>query len=126
MGRPRKEPTQHELIIAVHPVMLALSKARAAMTLADICAHGSDYLQMPKTAITSTDERDIRDWIQGFAFDALGEALDEAAQAFRGAVTTEQVHEQVIGPKAAIVASELAAEDEVQKLERMLRKQEGA
>lgn len=97
MPRPTKRDP-----IELHPVMLALSKARAAMTLADICAHGSDYLQMPKTAITPHDEQEIRGWIQDFAFDALRAAIAEAGDAFRGAITPDQVHEQVISSTKAV------------------------
>jgi hypothetical protein len=82
----------------LHPVMLALGKARAAVTLADVCAQGSDYLQLPRTA----DEGEDRAWIQGIAFDAIRCALAEADDAFRKSLTPEQAHAQVIGGPPAV------------------------
>jgi hypothetical protein len=78
--------------------MLALSKARAAVTLADVCAQGSDYLQLPRT----TDEAEDRAGIQGIAFDAIRAALAEADDAFRKSLTPELAHEQVIGGPRAV------------------------
>ena len=77
----------------LHPVMLALGKARAAVTLADVCAQGDDYLVLPKTG----DEAEDREWIQDIAFDAVRCALAEADEAFRKSLTSEQAHAQVIG-----------------------------
>ena len=79
MARPAREPDPIEL----HGVMIALSKARAAATLLDVCRHGDDYLQIPTTSVTPEAEEEIREWIQSFADDALIAALDEAEAAFR-------------------------------------------
>lgn len=79
-----------------HPVMLPLSKAHAAVTLADVCADGSDYLQ-----ISGPREPEDQDWIQGIAFDAIRDALAEAEAEFRKSLTPEQALARVIGgPKA--------------------------
>ena len=83
--------------IEFHDVLIALSKARAAATLLDICAYGSDYLQMPKTAITPEAERDIREWIRTFADEALTSALDEAEAAFRKSPSAPALRDEVLG-----------------------------
>src|SRR5881397_1635533 len=84
--------------IEFHDVMIALSKARAAATLLDICAFGSDYLQIPKTAITPEAERDIREWIRSLADDALTAALDEAEAAFRkSSAAIPALRDEVLG-----------------------------
>jgi hypothetical protein len=86
--------------IDYHDVMIALSKARAASVLLDVCAHGSDYLHMPTTLLSAQAEADVRDWIRHFAQDALDAALDEAEAAFRESLTPEEAREQVIGAVA--------------------------
>ena len=54
---------------------IALSKARAARVLLRADA---DYLQIPIRLKPGESEEEIREWIQGFAFDALDAALEEA------------------------------------------------
>jgi hypothetical protein len=85
-----------------HDVMIALGKASAAATLLDMCADGSDYLQISRL-YAGQDEADARDWIQAMAQDALDRALSEVADAFRKSITPEEARRQAIertGPKA--------------------------
>jgi len=71
---------------AIHPVgfsplEIALSKARSARILLEVCAAGGDYLQIPVVLKPGEKVEDIRGWIQSFAFDALDTALEEAEAA---------------------------------------------
>jgi hypothetical protein len=59
---------------------IALSKARAASILLKADA---DYLQIPVSLKPEESEQDIREWIAGFAHDALDDALEEAEAARR-------------------------------------------
>jgi hypothetical protein len=94
MGKPRVAPRDE---FRLHPVSIALSKARAAAALADVCGR-SDYLQLPRT----DDDADTRGWIQDIAFDAIRAALTEADAAFRKSLTAERA--KALGVKVSALA----------------------
>jgi hypothetical protein len=60
-------------LIKYHNVMIALSKARAALWLVDEI-HGGNI---------SPADPDVRDWLVGFGTSIIGDALTEAEAAFK-------------------------------------------
>jgi hypothetical protein len=81
----------------LHPVVIALSRARAASVLLKVLNDGDDYLQIP-VRLTADEETETREWLVDIAEDALGDALAEAEAEFRTSLTPEQALAQVIGP----------------------------
>jgi hypothetical protein len=82
----------------LHPIGIALAKARAARMLLIILNDGDDYIQIPMN-MTDAEEADLRRWLVDMAENALGEALDEAADALRLSLTPQQAREGLF-PKA--------------------------
>jgi hypothetical protein len=58
-------------------VSLMLSKARAAVALAETCSHGSDYIQLPNDG---QDHEHVLEWIRQIAFDTIRAALNEVEE----------------------------------------------
>lgn len=77
----------------LHPVTIALSKARAAAELVNICAFGDDYLQL-SPRYSKRAQAEMRNWIRIFGEEALTSALDEADAAFRKTITPEEARRQ--------------------------------
>ena len=97
MGKPRVAPRDE---FRLHPVMLALSRARAAAVLLKVLNDGRDYLQIP-VRMTEGEETETRAWMIDIAEDAPDASIDEAEAALRASLTPEQAREQTIGaPKA--------------------------
>ena len=101
MPRPTKRDP-----IEVHPVMLALSKARSlAWTLAQLgeetapASPGANNLLQALSG--APDPEGTRGWLHMAIADALETELDTIECEFRKSLTPEQVREQVFGdPKA--------------------------
>ena len=80
----------------LHPVVIALAKARAAHNLLE-AVHGG-YLQLPVRADNLEDQFD---WIRQMAADVIEEELATAEAEFRKSLTPQQAFAQVTeGPKA--------------------------
>jgi hypothetical protein len=75
-----------ELARGLHPVQIALSKARAAQDLLAALADADDpvgaAISTVRCNLTDEERSGRLDWIRGFADDALTAALDEAAAEF--------------------------------------------
>jgi hypothetical protein len=87
----------------VHPVMLALSKARAmASVLAQLAETEPTISNNLVNALRDgSHPEETLGWLQSVVSDALRAALDEVETDFRNTLTVEQAREQVLGgPKA--------------------------
>ena len=95
-------------LIDRHDVMIALSRASAALALLDELTnsgHDGGWFNDGRTdkglAALGTTRKEARDWTIDMAVNALAAALGEARDAFRKSLTPEQAKEQIIGgPKA--------------------------
>jgi hypothetical protein len=95
-SKPRlREPIEY------HDVMVALSRATAALALLDELTNSKQGLWHPSEyGHSGATRKDARAWTIDMAVNALADALREARDAFRKSLTPEQAKEQVICPTA--------------------------
>ena len=90
--------------IEMHPVMLALSKARAMASVLEQLGETSAPISnnLVNALRDGSHPPETLEWLHSVVGEALRAALDEAEAEFRKSLTPEQVREQVVGgPKAA-------------------------
>jgi hypothetical protein len=101
MGKARVAPRDE---YRIHPVMLALSKARALAWSLEQLGESGPYDNGIVSAIRGGNAPDeTLGWLHSAVADALAESIEDAEAAFRKSLTPEQAHEQVLGsvaPKA--------------------------